>query len=193
MTRRALAINGEDWLVDVAEHWPPGGPDDRPLAYDVFFYDPDDRHQWIGRPWVRADAADLSRDGLRRLARSATLRSWRDARGTYWRIRVFRAGTVAGTVGTNGDGVRMPEGLIAFAPRDASEGRICTRMFAELPPLGELGDGELERLAPQPDARTPLTEVLGRDRVRRRPKQVSGDESRLTTPREHRETAIDAR
>lgn len=170
MTGRAVAINGEDWLADVVEHWPPGGPDDRPLAYDVFFYDPGDRHQWIGHPWVRADAADLSTEGLRRLARGATLRSWRDARGTYWRIRLFRAGTV----GPGGNGVRMPDGLIAFAPRDASEGRICTRMFAELPPLGELGDEELERLTPQPDARTPLSEVLGRDRFQRRPSQLPG-------------------
>lgn len=188
MTGRAVALNGKNWIADVVEHWPPGGPDDRPLAYDVFFYDQDDRHQWIGRPWVHADAADLSADGLRRLAREATLRSWRDARSTYWRIQVFRAGTV----GTNGDGVRMPDGLIAFAPRDASEGRICTRMFAELPPLAELDDGELERLTPQPDGRTPLSEALGRDPEHRRPRQMPDGRLPLT-PDESSETTIDHR
>jgi hypothetical protein len=172
MTGRAVAIGGEDWLADVVEHWPPGGPDDRPLAYDVFFYDPDDRHQWFGRPWVRADAVDLSADGLRRLARGATLRSWRDARSTYWRIRTYRARTIDSV----GDGERMPDGIIAFAPRDAPEPRVRTRIFAELPPLSELGDEELERLAPRPDARTPLTRMRRHDRDRRSPGQLSKGE-----------------
>lgn len=163
MTGERLAVNGTEWLTEIVEHWPPGGPDDRPMAYDVFFYDPEDRNQWVGNPWVPADLADLSEEGLGRLFREASVRSWRDARGMYWRIRVFRPGTI----GSNGDGGRT-DGVVAFAPRDASESRTFTRVSAELPPVGEMGAEELERLVPRSDARTPLTKVLGRKRVESR-------------------------
>ena len=137
-----LKVNGEEWLTEIVQHWPPDGPEDRPAALDVFFHDPGDRDQWVGNSWIPYDDADLSEDGLRQLFRDADERSWRDPNGAYWRVRVFRPGTL----GARGDGDRLPDGIVSFHQADDSDSEPTSRIVAELPPVGLLGDGELENL-----------------------------------------------
>lgn len=142
MNADRLVIDDREWLAEVVQHWPDGGPSDRPAALDVLFYDLEDHDQWVGNAWVPYDAADLSRDGLRRLFREADARSWRDSSDRYWRIRVFRPGTL----GPRHTGDRPPDGIVSFHPRDSSGSAAFSRVVAELPPIGLLSDDELERL-----------------------------------------------
>lgn len=149
MIGRRFVTDGKDWHVDVVQHWPPGGPDDRPLAYDVFFYDPADPNRWVGNPWVPAEAADLSDPGPGRLFREATLRTWRDTNGRYWRIRVVRTGAV----GFDREEL-LPDVFVTFASKDASRPRRVIRGLAEMRPVGMMDDDELERLLPRSDTET---------------------------------------
>lgn len=155
MTGDVLVIDDREWLTEIVEHWPPGGPSDRPTAYDVIFYDPEDWQCWVANSRVPAEAADLSEQGLYRLFRDATVRTWRDAAGVYWRIRAFRAG--ASGAGGDGEGVEHDgDGLsgviLSFHPRQSSGSRMLTRSVGELPPIGRLGDERLERLIAKTDA-----------------------------------------
>ena len=137
-----LVVNDREWLADVVQHWPPGGPGDRPAALDVRFHDPGDHYQWVGSAWLPYDDVDLSEDGLQRLFREADERSWRDPEGAYWRVRSFRPGTL----GANGDGDRLPDGLVSFHRREKAGSDAVSQVVAELPPIGLLADEELERL-----------------------------------------------
>lgn len=141
MEGEQLVANDREWLADVVQHWPDGGPADRPTALDVLFYDLEDHDQWVGNFWIPFDSADLSRDRLHTLFRDGDTRSWRDSEGRYWWIRNFRPGAL----GPRGDGDRLPDGILSFHSRDSS-GAVVSRIVAELPPVGLLGDEELERL-----------------------------------------------
>ena len=137
-----LKVNGEEWLTEIVQHWPPEGPEDRPAAVDVFFHDPGDRDQWVGNSWVPYDEADLSEEGMHRLFRGAGERSWRGPEGAYWRVRIFRPGSL----GPRGDDDRLPDGIISFHRRDSATAEPISKVVAELPPIGLLGDDDLERL-----------------------------------------------
>lgn len=136
-----LVIDGREWHSEVVEHWPAGGPSDRPTALDVLFYDLEDFDQWVGNFWIPYEMADLSRERLRTLFRAADTRSWRDSEGLYWWIRNFRPGTL----GLHDSSARLPDGILSFHRRDSS-GAVLSRIVAELPPIGNLGDEELQRL-----------------------------------------------
>lgn len=137
-----LVVNETEWFTEIVQHWPPNGPADRPTALDVFFHDPADREQWVGNSWIPYDDAELSEDGMRRLFRDADARSWRGPDGAYWRVRIFRPGTLS----PRGDGDRLPDGIISFHPTEASTAGPISRVVAELPPIGLLDDEDLERL-----------------------------------------------
>lgn len=137
-----LTVNGEEWLTEIVQHWPPDGPEDHPAALDVLFYDPADRNQWVGNSWIPYGDADLSEDGMRRLFREADERSWRGPEGAYWRIRIFRPGTP----GPHDNGDPLPDGFVSFRRSGSSTSEPISTVVAELPPIGLLGDGELERL-----------------------------------------------
>ena len=144
MNGEQLVINDREWLADIVQHWPDGGPPDRPMALDVLFYDLQDHDQWVGNFWIPFDKAHLSRDRLHTLFRDADTRSWRDSSGRYWWIRNFRPGAVGSR--DNGDGDRLPDGILSFHRRDPSGSAVFSRVVAELPPVGQLSDEELERL-----------------------------------------------
>lgn len=141
MNGERIVVDGTEWIEDVVDHWPPGGREDAPTTYDVTFYDPEDREQWVSRFRVPAATADLSKEGLRRLFREAGERSWRDSTGRYWRIRAVPAQSAPG--GTHGDG-SVP-GILTFIRRDGSECQVFSRRVAHLSPLGHLTDETLER------------------------------------------------
>lgn len=136
-----MTIDGAEWHSEVVQHWPAGGPSDRPTALDVLFYDPEDHEQWVGNFWIPYEMADLSRERLRALFRDADTRSWRDSEGRYWWIRKFRPETL----GPGESNTRLPDGVLSFHRRDSS-GAVFSRIVAELPPIGSLSDEELQRL-----------------------------------------------
>lgn len=145
MSGDRLTVDGSEWLVDITEHWPPGGPEDRPAALDVRFYDPGDRQQWVSNSWIPFPSADLSDDGLYQLFLEADTRAWRDAHGECWRIRIVRAGDLQ----VDGTGGLYSDGIVTFEPRDPARSRTFRSVVAELPPVGCLGNDQIERLLPR--------------------------------------------
>lgn len=143
MQGEKLVVNDRKWLTDIVQHWPDGGPSDRPTALDVLFYDPEDHDQWVGNFWIPFDTADLSRDRGHTLFRDADTRSWRDREGRYWWIRNYRPGAA----GPRESGDRLPDGILSFQRMD-SDGTVTSRVVAELPPVGHLSDDELESFLP---------------------------------------------
>lgn len=137
-----LTVDGQEWVTEIVQHWPQGGPEDRPAALDVLFHDPADRDQWVGNSWIPYGEADLSEGGLRRLFREADERLWRGPEGAYWRVRTFRPESAD----ERSDGDRLPDGIISFHRVGSSTPEPISKIVAELPPVGLLGDGDLERL-----------------------------------------------
>ena len=142
MRDNRLVVNDREWRTEILQHWPPDGPGDRPTALDVRFHDPGDHGQWVSKSWIPYHEADLSDEGLQRLFRDADERSWRDPEGACWRVRVFRPGTL----GRNGDGARVPDGIVSFHRREDEDSEARSQVVAELPPIGLLADDDLERL-----------------------------------------------
>lgn len=140
MNRPSMVVAGRNWLPDVAERGKSEGAIARSNALDIFFYHPDDHDQWVSNCLVPADEADLSEVGLYRLFREADERSWRDAAGTYWRIRITRAGSLGPP------GELLPDGIVYFYPRKGSNTTPLRKIVAELPPIGRLTDAQIERL-----------------------------------------------
>lgn len=140
-----LTVDGNDWLVDVVERWPPGGAEDRPTALDLHFYAPGDPEQWVSNSWIPFSSADLSEDGLCQLFLEADTRSWRDPEGACWEIRIVRAGDLE----VDGIGGLYSDGIITFEPADPARSRTVRSVVAELPPVGCLGDDQIERLLPR--------------------------------------------
>jgi len=167
-----LVVKDVEWLAEVVEHWPPGGPDDRPTAVDLLFYDPDDRRQWVGNCCIPYTAADLSEEGLHRLFSEADARSWRDREGAYWRIQTFSPGSP----GAGGDGDLLPDGILSFHKRNASDSRSISKVVTELPPVGLLSDEDLQQFlsaaAPRDTAAAP------RDTARRTASSETKDRRR---------------
>lgn len=140
MNGERVVVDGTEWIVDIVEHWPPGGRQDAPTTYDVTFYDPADREQWVSRFRVPAATADLSDEGLRQLFREAGERSWRDAADRYWRIRAVPAQSTRTNVDPS-----VP-GILTFIRHDGSECQVFSRRVAHLSPIGQVSDEALERL-----------------------------------------------
>lgn len=150
MNGERVVVDGTEWIEDIVEHWPPGGKEDGPTTYDVTFYDPEDREQWVSRFRIPAATADLSEEGLRKLFREAGERSWRDASGRIWRIRA-----VPSEPARPGErGARSAPGVLTFIRHDGTECQVFSRRVPDLSPLGHLTDETLEGLLKEARAAT---------------------------------------
>lgn len=99
-----IVLGGRPWFTEIVEHWPRGLRVDGPDAYSVTFHDPDDPEEWVCNCRIPADSADLSPDGLSRIFLEARTRSWRDARGTPWRLQLCEVSMVRGRAKGPGHG-----------------------------------------------------------------------------------------